>query len=278
MEAEPELTKYPTTADPAKMATMQVMMFVEILFRVIFSQFTEDQMSRYESFSRSALQKGNMRKGNDTRNDVSVALKHEPLSFVCFLDMQLLQGVTGSQKISMPITIVTCGIAKIFVGELVETGKDWPRVVMGERSERNDSGPIRPCHIKGSYQMLDPISVNMIMGHDRGCGPQRAEAHSEYTSSRRRFRGPRDRGDVTKITVSTHYKERGTDMKKGTLKTLERDLHFGADCGAITSSSDPSSTSFVQRRKNSFEAKRLLFMISFKRSIFAITSLRRASQ
>ncbi|CDY31444.1 BnaC03g63800D [Brassica napus] len=85
MEAEPELTKYPTTADPAKMATMQV----------IFSQFTEDQMSRYESFSRSALQKGNMRK------------------------------VTGSQKISMPITIVTCGIAKIFVGELVETGKDW---------------------------------------------------------------------------------------------------------------------------------------------------------
>ncbi|KAL0699221.1 hypothetical protein Bca4012_055343 [Brassica carinata] len=83
---EAELTKYPTTADPAKMATMQD----------ILSQFTEDQMSRYESFRRSALQKGNMRKG-----------------------------VTGSQKISMPITIVTCGIAKMFVGELVETGKDW---------------------------------------------------------------------------------------------------------------------------------------------------------
>uniref|UniRef100_A0A0D3BKL8 TAFII28-like protein domain-containing protein n=1 Tax=Brassica oleracea var. oleracea TaxID=109376 RepID=A0A0D3BKL8_BRAOL len=85
MEVEPELTKYPTTADPAKMTTMQV----------IFSQFTEDQMSRYESFRRSALQKGNMRKV-----------------------------ITGSQKISMRITIVTCGIAKMFVGELVETGKD----------------------------------------------------------------------------------------------------------------------------------------------------------
>ncbi|XP_048605854.1 transcription initiation factor TFIID subunit 11-like [Brassica napus] len=62
MEAEPELTKYPTTADPAKMATMQV----------IFSQFTEDQMSRYESFSRSALQKGNMRKvitGSDRESE-----------------------------------------------------------------------------------------------------------------------------------------------------------------------------------------------------------------
>ncbi|CAN8231278.1 unnamed protein product [Cochlearia groenlandica] len=107
-----ELTKYPTTtADPAKMAKMQI----------ILSQFTEDQMSRYESFRRSALQKGNMRK--------------------------LLQGVTGSQKISMPIIIVTCGIAKMFVGELVETA----RVVMGER---NESGPIRPCHIRESYRRL----------------------------------------------------------------------------------------------------------------------------
>ncbi|ESQ55339.1 hypothetical protein EUTSA_v10026240mg [Eutrema salsugineum] len=108
---EAELTKYPTTADPAKMAKMQI----------ILSQFTEDQMSRYESFRRSALQKGNMRK--------------------------LLQGVIGSQKISMPITIVTCGIAKMFVGELVETA----RVVMGERKE---SGPIRPCHIRESYRRL----------------------------------------------------------------------------------------------------------------------------
>ncbi|KAL0727439.1 hypothetical protein Bca4012_023532 [Brassica carinata] len=108
---ETELTKYPTTADPAKMAKMQV----------ILSQFTEDQMSRYESFRRSAFQKGNMRK--------------------------LLQGVTGSQKISMPVIIVNCGIAKMFVGELVETA----RVVMGERKE---TGPIRPCHIRESYRRL----------------------------------------------------------------------------------------------------------------------------
>lgn len=36
--------------------------------------------------------------------------------------MQLLVGVIGSQKISTPIIIVTCGITKMFVGELVETG------------------------------------------------------------------------------------------------------------------------------------------------------------
>lgn len=36
--------------------------------------------------------------------------------------MQLLTSVTGTQKISMPMTIVMSGIAKMFVGELVETG------------------------------------------------------------------------------------------------------------------------------------------------------------
>lgn len=37
--------------------------------------------------------------------------------------MQLLASITGSQKISLPTTIVVSGIVKMFVGELVETGK-----------------------------------------------------------------------------------------------------------------------------------------------------------
>jgi len=36
---------------------------------------------------------------------------------------QLLASITGTQKISVPITIVVSGIAKMFVGEVVETGK-----------------------------------------------------------------------------------------------------------------------------------------------------------
>ncbi|KAD6453129.1 hypothetical protein E3N88_07834 [Mikania micrantha] len=55
--------------------------------------------------------------------------------------------ITGSNKISMPMTIVVSGIAKIFVGELVETAK----VVMRERKE---SGPIRPCHVREAYRRL----------------------------------------------------------------------------------------------------------------------------
>lgn len=42
---------------------------------------------------------------------------------LCFcLKMQLLTSITGSAKISVPMTIVVSGIAKMFVGELVETG------------------------------------------------------------------------------------------------------------------------------------------------------------
>lgn len=37
--------------------------------------------------------------------------------------MQLLTSITGSQKISMPMTIVVSGIAKMFVGDLVEMGE-----------------------------------------------------------------------------------------------------------------------------------------------------------
>ncbi|KAI3700981.1 hypothetical protein L2E82_45622 [Cichorium intybus] len=106
-----ELGKLPSSSDPSKMAKMQS----------ILSQFTEDQMSRYESFRRSGFQKSVMKR--------------------------LLGSITGSNKISMPMTIVVSGIAKIFVGELVETAK----VVMKERKE---SGPIRPCHIREAYRRL----------------------------------------------------------------------------------------------------------------------------
>lgn len=106
-----EFGKFPSGSDPDKMVKMQA----------ILSQFTEEQMSRYESFRRSGFQKSNMRR--------------------------LLTSITGSQKISIPMTIVVSGIAKMFVGELIETA----RIVMMERKE---SGPIRPCHIREAYRRL----------------------------------------------------------------------------------------------------------------------------
>ncbi|KAL6845416.1 hypothetical protein ACP4OV_024911 [Aristida adscensionis] len=109
---EVDLEKLPSsTGDPDKLAKMNA----------ILSQFTEEQMNRYESFRRSGFQKSNMRR--------------------------LLVSITGNQKISIPTSIVVSGIAKMFVGELIETA----RVVM---TERKDSGPIRPCHIREAYRRL----------------------------------------------------------------------------------------------------------------------------
>ncbi|KAJ7954493.1 Transcription initiation factor TFIID subunit 11 [Quillaja saponaria] len=106
-----ELGKFPSSGDPDKLAKMQSML----------SQFTEEQMSRYESFRRAGFQKANMKR--------------------------LLASITGTQKISVPMTIVVSGIAKMFVGELVETA----RLVM---TERKQSGPIRPSHFREAYRRL----------------------------------------------------------------------------------------------------------------------------
>lgn len=95
------------TVDPDKM-------------RAVLATFTPEQMSRYECYRRSGFQRANMRR--------------------------LLQSVAGC-PISVPMTIVMSGISKMFVGELVETG----RIVMTERGE---SGPIRPCHIREAYRRL----------------------------------------------------------------------------------------------------------------------------
>lgn len=89
-------------------------------FTAVLAQLTPDQMNRYESFRRAGFQKANMRR--------------------------VLQSIAGC-PISMPMTIVMSGVAKMFVGELVETG----RMVMTERNER---GPIRPCHIREAYRRL----------------------------------------------------------------------------------------------------------------------------
>lgn len=86
----------------------------------IMAQFTTDQMSRFECYRRSNFQKTNMRR--------------------------LLQSVAGC-TISLPMTIVMSGIAKMFVGELIETA----RTVMTERKE---TGPTRPCHIREAYRRL----------------------------------------------------------------------------------------------------------------------------
>ncbi|RLM92663.1 transcription initiation factor TFIID subunit 11 [Panicum miliaceum] len=137
-QMEVDLEKLPTsTGDPDKLAKMKFVPYYALPVQhsylvnytafAILSQFTEEQMNRYESFRRSGFQKSNMKR--------------------------LLTSITGSQKISIPTSIVVSGIAKMFVGELIETGK-FRIVVLIVMTERKDSGPIRPCHIREAYRRL----------------------------------------------------------------------------------------------------------------------------
>lgn len=86
----------------------------------ILNSFTPEQANRYESYRRSGFERSKM---------------------------SWLLAKVAACPISPQIAIAMSGISKLFVGDLVETG----RIVM---TERNHVGPLRPCHIREAYRRL----------------------------------------------------------------------------------------------------------------------------
>ncbi|KAG1791131.1 histone-fold-containing protein [Suillus subaureus] len=58
---------------------------------------------------------------------------------------KVIQQTTG-QQVSQPVAQIVAGVAKVFVGEIVEKARQV-------QSRRNDSGPLTPDHLREAYRM-----------------------------------------------------------------------------------------------------------------------------
>lgn len=86
----------------------------------IWSKMTEEELNRYEMFRRSTFPKASIKR--------------------------LMQSMTGA-PISQNVVIAMSGMAKVFVGELVE---EAVRV----QARYGDTGPIEPRHLREAHRVL----------------------------------------------------------------------------------------------------------------------------
>lgn len=88
--------------------------------QLLWSQFTEEQLNRYEMFRRSTFPRASIKR--------------------------LMQSITGT-SVNQNVVIAMSGIAKVFVGELVEEA-------IRIQARYGETGPIEPKHLREAYRVI----------------------------------------------------------------------------------------------------------------------------
>lgn len=96
--------------------------------RDLLKHMTPEQEDRYEKFRRSKFQKK--------------AVK------------QVMRGAVNV-PVNETTAIVMIGIAKVFVGEVVESGIYWLIEARSIMDERGESGPLQPTHIREALRRME---------------------------------------------------------------------------------------------------------------------------
>ncbi|KFD60085.1 hypothetical protein M514_27742 [Trichuris suis] len=110
-------------ADPNSVAaSSDAVDFDRLKMRLLVSNFSKEQLSRYEMYRRSVFPKSFIRK--------------------------VIQQTTGAAT-TMNVVIAMAGIAKVFVGELVEEALDI------RDSWKESKEPLKPKHIREAYRRLN---------------------------------------------------------------------------------------------------------------------------
>jgi transcription initiation factor TFIID subunit 11 len=103
--------------------------------QVLIANFSEEQLNRYEIFRRSAFPKSSIKK--------------------------IIQTVCG-KTVSASVVIAMSGIAKVFVGEIVEKALDV-------KQKWNENGPLQPKHLRESFRVYK--NNNKILTSNRAKRP-----------------------------------------------------------------------------------------------------------
>lgn len=88
--------------------------------QLLWSQFTEEQLNRYEMFRRSTFPKASIKR--------------------------FMQSLSGS-SVSQNVVIAMCGITKVFVMEIVEEA-------IKIQTRYGESGPIEPKHLREAHRVI----------------------------------------------------------------------------------------------------------------------------